>query len=146
MQEAIVAKDLLIMCGTHTLKWERIKITGENLSWRTAGDDGPEQFHHFHPSQRSLDDETHTLINSFREKWAAGKFDVSVFRLLYEFRRLQCGNPRDRIYAFLGVAGIGSETGFKANYKTTVKEAYIDFATFMIKHKQSTDILNCMRE
>ncbi|KAK9800156.1 putative WW domain-containing protein [Seiridium cardinale] len=147
MQEAIVARKLVLICGEHAMDWNRVETTAKNLRWRTTGQTtGEENISMFHDSQIHLASGTHTTINRFREKWIAGSFDANVYMLLDGFRGLQCTNPHDRIFAFLGLAGIGPNLGFIPNYESPIYKSYASFARFMIRYTRSTDILNCTRE
>ena len=42
-------------------------------------------------------DDTYQTISRFREKWATGGWDVSLYQLLYNFRHLDCKRPEDRV-------------------------------------------------
>ncbi|KAK9420200.1 putative WW domain-containing protein [Seiridium unicorne] len=147
MQEAIVARKLVLICGEQVMDWDHIETTAKDLRWRTTGKTtGEENISMFHHSQIDLAGATHTTINRFREKWIAGSFDANVYMLLDGFRGLQCTNPHDRIFAFLGLAGIGPNLGFIPNYESPIHKSYASFARFMIRYTRSTDILNCTRE
>ncbi len=82
----------------------------------------------------------------FREKWMTNQWQVSVYKLLDEFRGLRSSNPRDRIYAFLGLNTSFSNDSFTPNYKLSLRQTYIRFAKALISHTNSIDILNCAKE
>ncbi|RSM00829.1 hypothetical protein CEP52_008898 [Fusarium oligoseptatum] len=144
MQEAIVAKKIVIMCGDQTATWDRIEAAIKNSIYRARG---PEDEFGLGESKNSrLFNDKYLAVNEYRQKWAQGVFHVSVYKMLYDFRGLRCSNARDRIYGFLGLTSLSSHPDFKADYKARVWRAYTRFAKSMIKHTGTLDILNCMRE
>ncbi|RTE80930.1 hypothetical protein BHE90_004561 [Fusarium euwallaceae] len=144
MQEAIVAKKIVIMCGDQTATWDRIEAAIKNSIYRARG---PEDEFGLGESKNSrLFNDKYLAVNEYRQKWAQGVFHVSVYKMLYDFRGLRCSNARDRIYGFLGLTSLSSHPDFKADYKARVWRSYTRFAKAMIKHTGTLDILNCMRE
>ncbi|KAL2670057.1 hypothetical protein Neosp_014938 [[Neocosmospora] mangrovei] len=144
MQEAIVAKKIVIMCGDQTATWDRIEVAIKNSIWRAPG---PEDDFGLGDSKNArLFNDKYLAVNEYRQKWAQGVFHVSVYKLLYDFRGLRCSNARDRIYGFLGLTSLVSHPDFKVDYKARVWRSYARFARSMIKHTGTLDILNCTRE
>ncbi|EAQ89489.1 predicted protein [Chaetomium globosum CBS 148.51] len=60
-------------------------------------------------------------IHALRQKWSDGKRDLNPYGLLYEFRWLECEDPRDRIYGFLNLAPRILEAGMVPDYSTPIK-------------------------
>ncbi|KAI8721606.1 hypothetical protein NCS52_00302500 [Fusarium sp. LHS14.1] len=144
MQEAIVAKRIVIMCGDQTATWDRIEVAIKNSIWRAPGPE--DEFGLGDSKNAHLFNDKYLAVNEYRQKWAQGVFHVSVYKLLYDFRGLRCSNARDRIYGFLGLTSLVSHPDFKADYKARVWRSYARFAKSMIKHTGTLDILNCTRE
>ena len=46
----------------------------------------------------------HIVLDELQKKWRSGEWNTSLYELLYQFHRFGCTNPRDRVYAFLGLA------------------------------------------
>ncbi|KAM6527444.1 hypothetical protein FSOLCH5_003515 [Fusarium solani] len=144
MQEAIVAKRIVIMCGDQTGTWDRIEVAIKNSIWRAPG---PEDEFGLGDSKNSrLFNDKYLAVNEYRQKWAQGVFHVSVYKMLYDFRAVRCSNARDRIYGFLGLTSLASHPDFKADYKARVWRSYAQFAKSMINHSGTLDILNYARE
>jgi hypothetical protein len=65
-----------------------------------------------------------------------------IRNLVYEFRDQNVTDPRDRIYAFLGLATASNdieEKDFMANYKSPVATVFTDFATFLLTRNKPRD-------
>ncbi|KAJ9137008.1 HET-domain-containing protein [Coniochaeta hoffmannii] len=143
MQEAIVARKLTLMCGQHTAPWESVRKEYERHTKTTRGvspfgiDVNP---------AGELFDDIYWVINGFRERWAVKKYDINLYRLLTEFRRLQCTDPRDRVFAFLGLTSVSSEWGFTPDYTSSVGTTFRTFVRSLILHTKTLDILNCVRK
>ncbi|KAM5350117.1 hypothetical protein ACJ41O_006622 [Fusarium nematophilum] len=144
MQEAIVARKIVIMCGGETATWDRIEEAIKNSNFRAPAPE--DSFGLGENKNARLFNDKYLAVNEFRQKWAQGVFHVSVYKMLYDFRGLRCSNARDRIYGFLGLTSLSSHPDFKANYKARVWRSYVRFAKSMIKHTGTLDILNCTRE
>ncbi|KFG84121.1 hypothetical protein MANI_000736 [Metarhizium anisopliae] len=143
IQEAILARKLVLMCGPETMAWDRLG-TAIGHSWRGAGFmtcfgmrvDPVDEF----------SDETYQSICHFRERWAAGRWNVSVYQLLYDYRNLRCKWPQDRIYGFLSLTPVARDLGIEPDYHLSPDEVYKSFARTVIEKTLSLDILHCVRE
>ncbi|KAK4039719.1 heterokaryon incompatibility protein-domain-containing protein [Parachaetomium inaequale] len=136
VQEALLAKYLIFICGPEKLTWESmgraLKASSKKLE----------------EGEMQSFAEIFCLISRLRQRRSDGQGILSPFELLYKSRRLECENPRDRIYGFLGLAPSVLEAGVVPTYDTSVSTAqvYTDFARKMIQHSERLDILNCVRE
>ncbi|KAF4626607.1 hypothetical protein G7Y89_g11547 [Cudoniella acicularis] len=59
----------------------------------------------------------------------------SLFHLLSSFRDVFCGDPRDKIYAFLGMANDYTKREFPVDYSKSLFEVYQDIVKF---HRKSS--------
>ncbi|OIW27962.1 HET-domain-containing protein [Coniochaeta ligniaria NRRL 30616] len=143
MQEAIVAQKLTFMCGEHTASWESV---GKKYKKQTKTSRSVSPFGIWTDPAGELFDDIYGVIDGFRTGWATKKYDISLYRLLSEFRRLQCTDPRDRVFAFLGLVSFTSKWSFKPDYTSSVGTTFRNFVRSMIQYTESLDILNCLRE
>jgi hypothetical protein len=143
MQEAIVARKLILMCGEHTASWESVRKEYEN---HTKASRGSSPFGIDMNPGGELFDDIYWVVNGFRERWAVKKYDINLYRLLSEFRRLQCTDPRDRVFAFLGLTSFTSKWTFTPDYTSSVGTTFRNFGRSLIQYTESLDILNCLRE
>ncbi|KAH7347994.1 heterokaryon incompatibility protein-domain-containing protein [Pyrenochaeta sp. MPI-SDFR-AT-0127] len=103
MQEAIVAKKLLLMCGKDTACWTDV----DRWVKRSVLINGPKKQYEVFGLALNPDFQLmnggHAMLSELRQKWHGNAWDLSIYELLYKFRRLNCTNPKDRIYGFLGL-------------------------------------------
>lgn len=143
VQEAVLACEIVIQCGPDIVPWSSID---RYISWQrvqTVGFEGP--FVDGNGTAYPFPDELYQVINSFRERRTAST-STSIYNLLYDFRKLSCTDPRDRVFGFLGLADDIADICLQANYNSPVSEVYITTAKALIAGHLSLDTLNCRRE
>ena len=143
MQEAILARKLVLMCGSETMAWDRIGTLIEK-SWTTQGTTRAFGMSVYPRDQ--IPDETYQRICHFREKRAAGGWDTSLYQPLYDYRHLDCKWPQDRIYGFLGLTPAARDLGIEPDYSLSPDVVYLSFARTVIEKTMCLDILHCVRE
>ncbi|KAI0599877.1 heterokaryon incompatibility protein-domain-containing protein [Biscogniauxia sp. FL1348] len=147
IQEAVVARKLKVLCGSWEVEWE-------TLETETKDQDLTERQQllstYLDSELLSFSDNTFDEINEMRRKWSrkeAAKSDSStLYSLLYSLRRLACTDPRDRVFAFLGLIPPTLRDVFSPNYSLPVGEIYSRFCKSVIAKTGTLDILNCTRE
>ena len=151
VQEAVVARKLVMMVGGDTFEWEHIERSLKRQ--RTAGvlspSEGANQVFDVvvNPEVYSAQDETYQMISRLRFLWQHGKTNVSIYQLLYEFRHLQCTDPRDRVFGCLGLATAdGQNLGIRANYSSSTSEVFLDAALSITKETKSLRLFHYVRE
>lgn len=143
MQEAIVAKKLLLICGGDAAPWEGVQEYIESMTdFRGA----IQVFGITMNPEFDLLDKGYSRIEDLRQRWQEKRWDISIYEILYEFRQLDCSNPNDRVYGFLGL--VGQSLGFKITprYMSSTEHVYMDLAQTLIVQRKTLDILNCVRE
>ncbi len=144
IQEVVVAKKLEFFCGKASFDLATIQSLidacyppsgfGESLYKRMP----PEQLE-LYARFRS--------IERLRRAWAKSERIINIPGLLYEFRSQQCQDPRDKIYAFLGMANARQEYKIRSHYgQTRAGDIYISVAKNLMERTGSLDILNFKRE
>ncbi|KAH7153404.1 heterokaryon incompatibility protein-domain-containing protein [Dactylonectria macrodidyma] len=141
MQEAIVSKSIVIMCGGETATWDRIETAIKNSSFRAPPLE--DNFGLGENKHARLFNDKYLAVNEFRQKWAQGVFHVSVYKMLYDFRGLRCSNARDRIYGFLGLTSLSSHPDFQARYKARVWREYTHLDPAPLLDWSETEPLYC---
>lgn len=98
VQEIILSKDIWIMCGSEICTWEDLERSWgkHRRSIDMDNNDDPE----FHTSVQSPWLRLHTTVST---RAARDQNDFRLDDLVYIFSDRQCGEPRDRIYALLGL-------------------------------------------
>ncbi|KAK3391250.1 heterokaryon incompatibility protein-domain-containing protein [Podospora didyma] len=154
VQEVVVGRAVVFMVGSDTFAWANVERSldreRKNMSLlHVPSATGPTQVFGtvLNPEVYSAQDETFRMMSRFRQLWKDGTFRLSIYELLYEFRRLNCTNPRDRVFAFLGLATAGGrELGIVPDYSNSTAEVFIQTTLSVINSTNSLDILNCVRE
>jgi hypothetical protein len=76
------------------------------------------------------------------ESWATPNAeDISIVRLLNRYCQLLCADPRDKVYALLGVSHIYPEVELPITYRIPVHEVYKNLAKYVIEGSKNLDIL-----
>ncbi|KAK4213724.1 heterokaryon incompatibility protein-domain-containing protein [Rhypophila decipiens] len=147
MQEAIVARRLKLMCGDQTFEWDGVGRAIDRMKGVTGSRGAIEVFGTImNPEMLIEEDRTYQLISRFREMWARKRWNVSVLELMYEFRRLDCTNPRDRIFGFLGLVEAAVNYRIRPGAGASTADVYLQSARIILERSGSLDLLNCKRE
>lgn len=144
MQEAVLAKKILVMCGPESMSWERI---GAVTQGKRTVNRHPKVFGMAVDPRQAFPDDTYQSICQFREQMRNRDSEFSLYNMLYNFRHLHCTDPRDRIFGFLGLTPAAKERlGIPVDYTSPTDKVYTQFARTVIQATRSLDILSCVRE
>lgn len=142
IQEVVLAQELDLMCGSETIKWDAIHNYIRRIRWTQS------QSEVFGIQLREKDvfiDANYRDIKEYREIWHSSPSNMSLFDVLYRSRRLECTDPRDKVYGFLGIVPPAVTEKIIPDYDNPVGKVYQDFARRVIDATRSLDILNCKR-
>ncbi|KAI1496814.1 heterokaryon incompatibility protein-domain-containing protein [Biscogniauxia marginata] len=146
IQEAVVARKLHVLCGSWEVEWEALEAETKDQDLLER----QQSLSTFLDSELlSFADNTFDDINSMRLTWAQKEqvnSDTTLYRLLYDLRRLACTDPRDRVFAFLGLIPPRMRDVFSPDYSRPVGEVFGRFCKAVIAKTGTLDILNCTRE
>ncbi|TKX24571.1 hypothetical protein C1H76_3180 [Elsinoe australis] len=146
VQEVAFAPKIMLVAGHSTLQWEEVEsflVADEYIkkygvpdafhgpfshdfsirSWAGGKIAQPQIMLH----QRKI---THGLV----EKYKSTLLDV-----LARFRHTQCTDPRDKIYALLGL--VEDDLDIVADYSLELKDIYMDCMKRLMEHDQNLDLL-----
>ena len=129
IQELVCAGKATIMCGNQSMEWERfLDLAGEFQ----AG-----SFYSV-----ALNDPLYNLAQIRREKEQRrlGK-QSSLLYLLSAFRFCQATDPRDKIFALVGIADGQSTAACTPDYSDSVSEIYRNLAFHLIIAERNPDVL-----
>ncbi|OTB03860.1 hypothetical protein M426DRAFT_23382 [Hypoxylon sp. CI-4A] len=146
MQEAVVARKLKILCGSWEFDWANLEAETkvENISTKQAA-----LTRVMHPELLSFADSTFDDITQMRRNWAQMNTEGggnNLYELLYKLRRLLCTDPRDRIFAFIGLLPPGAGSILDPIYSRTVEDVYTRFSRACMMKRKTLDTLNCTRQ
>ena len=90
------------------------------------------------------------LLDQLKQKWRTKSdstpWNETLCSFLYRFRRFECTNPRDRIYAFLGLAKDMKDLDLVPDYTSPTSKIFIDVARALIVAHKHLLVFNLKRE
>lgn len=122
-QEVALAKNAIILCGKSSLPWQDLISAFLHLPQHNGFN-----YTGFCPSILRL---------PLQGKQTAEK----LLERLQDARSCQCEDPRDMVYATLGLFTPGAFTGFHVDYAKTVEQVYVEIATHIIKTTSMLEVL-----
>ncbi|RFU27734.1 hypothetical protein B7463_g8590, partial [Scytalidium lignicola] len=115
VQELVFAKDIWIICGHKTVRWQN--------KWYTT--------------ETGFKDDIKQEIDGLRSRTP-----TDLFSLWRQLRHFHCTDPRDRLFAIMGMA---KDIGVVPDYETQVKEVFGRIARQIILKHRTLDLLNYCR-
>jgi hypothetical protein len=147
VQELVVTRHpdkVLLLCGPDKAQFIHLRILNRNISEIAAAI--PRYY-----NREPLDVAFHQLESNGKrvrdiavhvESWASPNAkDISIVRLLSRYYQLHCADPRDKVYALLGVSYIYPEVELPITYRIPVHEVYKNLAKYVIEGSKHLDIL-----
>lgn len=84
-------------------------------------------------------------ISTQSQTWRDAQLDAGKYLdldyLLYCYSKQKCGDPRDHVYALLGISAKHDGLDLEINYKKSVEQVYISTALYLIQSSRTLDIL-----
>lgn len=107
-QELVLAKDLIILCGEKRMAWKHLQAFLTCVdTLKTARLYDNVDFRHTYDRPALV---LVRLINDYEQEHR-----LSLWQLLMRTSEMRCADPRDKVFALLGVAE-GGDTGIEADY------------------------------
>jgi hypothetical protein len=143
IQEVILAKTILVLCGSYSIKWEDIVKTSYRLTL-TAWSRNIRHDQTNTESKKILPQSSYAIPNVLRaqkETMIEGHEQLLLYSLIRS-RRFQASDPRDKVYALLGICGdnIKAKPYFNPVYENRSTEKSYTLAAIQIL-KDSDDLL-----
>ncbi len=131
-QEVHLAKEVMIVCGHHETAWREFQAAIIRLWRQTVQPDSPSVF-----ESKNLDSldfrKSLTLVRSL-----VGNYQKrTLMYLLDRTKDAQCCDPRDRIYAVLGMLDAPSRRQIVPDYSKTTRDVYTEIVLEDIKKEKS---------
>ncbi|KAK2026049.1 HET domain-containing protein [Colletotrichum zoysiae] len=131
-QEIVLARGATIHCGLFSTKWSTLRalddVTGDPTWWQ-------------HPETRKI------WITALRKAvFRISQFFITlpearktIVNVLHPTRTLLSTDPRDKLFALMGVSDMSSL--LKADYSKSTRDIYIDFTERLIRRDRDLEIL-----
>lgn len=134
IQEIAFAESILVLCGSYSLLWEDCIKACEFLSYSVGNDLQT-------PSRIPYAGSNAEILSSFQESDPTNLLDVLVMT-----RSFEASDPRDKIFAVLGLATLGrtllpTTEIIRVDYELTPAEVFLETAWAMIKKSKDLNFL-----
>ena len=143
LQEIVVSGNATVRCGQFSLPWSSFEAIWTAFvpqqvltsSLAASGAMGSS------PAGQQISTSNHiAIIRSLRERRRSGNL-LDLFSLVVKYRRNKVTDPRDKIFALLGLARAADRDAFKADYTKSTAQVYTEFAKMVIETQKRVDIL-----
>lgn len=140
LQEIALSPDIVLYCGQEEVSWQFL----EKAQWCWAGLSWKEPWKHFSEAiADAITTNSNIRVNVFRqikedviESGKTGETGTPILVHLIRSLELQSTDPRDKIYALLGVSS--DNAGHTPDYKASVRHVYTDFLSKKLAHGFNT--------
>jgi hypothetical protein len=147
VQESLFNDNMEMACERINIQWDllpriaRLASTGDLPEAALYG--RLEEGNVFNFDSGSRKHASHLVtIAELRSAQAEGRLDMPLLYYLASCIDMDSTDPRDKVYAFLGIASDREKLGIVPNYAATVSEVYLDAAARILQTAQHLDLLN----
>jgi hypothetical protein len=132
LQEVAVARDTDVRCGNFSMQWRELDAGLSLLEKRSS----------LYPEMARLRDlDTRRLVFNVKKAFeGSNSTGLSLVTLVTKLAPLASTDPRDKIYALLGLAN-DSEKWISPDYSMTVQSLYESFVKWTTSSSKSLDII-----
>ncbi len=120
IQEIAVAKKATISCGYHSIRLEKFQSACEWLRRRTFN------------SSRTEIPQTPWILGATRSLLQQIPDQCDLLSLLGTTRRYLASDPRDKVFALLGMANLHGDARLATDYSKSVRDVYVSVANRII--------------
>jgi hypothetical protein len=146
LQEVTVAKTVYIMCGAGMLEWDNLFYILQILGFELPAKDRFGQNLFSYQILENPMSKMSSVRYHFQKSPIAGKSSHTLENLLIQTsiweRSMRATDPRDKIYALLGISTDAEAIGIWPSYSNTWQEVYEGTAAILLQ-KCSLKILSC---
>lgn len=145
IQEIVCSKEVALQCGKSAVSYETL----ERLSgiWIKALEmlGSHKNMQKYGPIVMDL---MGSMPNIHRQHSNIANQDDSLPQLLHAYRVSECTDPRDRVFALLGLSNLSASghPGLQIDYSRSISEVYRGAAQAIIEETRGLDILCCVSE
>lgn len=139
LQEVSASENLIVMCGSQSVPWTMFYFAAAYIFYRAGREPG------LSPLKDSGYESLFRLcyflyIRTMSEE--SRRREAGLLRLLTQFRHCGATDPRDKVYALLGIASdMPNDADLKPDYAKPVAEVYQDLVKFIVTKDRNLDLL-----
>ena len=139
VQESVLNDNISMMCGMVMLPWEMLAVMVDLVLKQRL------------PLQAIVDEDTGAHIATDRVIIMKGLRDFSrkdgglnktLLQLLRNCHVFESTDPRDKVYAMLGIAKDAEELGIVPDYEVSVRDVYVGAAVRILEVESSLDLFS----
>lgn len=138
IQEAALAKDMIIVCGSKSAPWRTVTLFSDiaHLYHKAAIAEVLRRFDRDAVRNSNMG----SITSAVRKDLQAGKY-WPIHRLITRFRSFQSTLPVDKVYGILGIAAESQDPSLDPDYSRPVNEVYKQFTRFIIEKEMSLNFI-----
>lgn len=129
IQEAAACSNVWALCNRRLFRWDDMADANNAYNVETI----PYRERAVHNGRRTI----HNIDHLRRRKQAE---QYTLLQLVSTFRNLEATDPRDKIYAFVGLASDWDKVP-RPDYSQTVEEVYLTFARYFVSQGQGMELI-----
>ena len=138
LQEVVTSKSATVQCGSRSLPWSCFEAISDALvpqivltsALVSSG-----------ALDRRVGISNHiAIVKSLRARQQSGK-QLDLLSMVVKYRRNKVTDPRDKIFALLGLAEPTERSLFKADYNKSTAQVYIEFVKMVVETGKRLDVL-----
>ena len=141
LQEVACGKEVIVQCGSKSIEWQRLAVAAIVIR-RCAMKSGSTRWI---TSREFTNIEEIAVLRSKVQRRLDNPDEKKpeILSLLNQYREWEATDPRDKIYALLGLSREGDlkSFGFEVDYDRSNEDTYREFARALIKQSASLDLL-----
>ena len=151
IQEAILSRGLVILCGKHKISWTDLVAAARNIEARcqVLGWNPSTMFIQVHEIAVPLEHNVLQLA-SWRDRFHNGTTTApdrfTLENLIYDTWVFHSGDPRDKIYGILGLADPEVRAGWVIDYSSPPEEVFAITTRAVIEQTKSLKIFSCVQD
>ena len=126
IQDVALARHAVVHCGPHVIDWDLLAAASSYQMGQLASD------------AENAHDAVATIMEFHRNDHGRGNNIVDALFMSYRFN---CTDPRDKVFAMLGLA---QELVLQPSYSARVEDVYLHMTQFLILEFGNLDILCCV--
>jgi hypothetical protein len=151
IQEAILSRGLVILCGKHRISWTDLVSAARNIEarCRVLGWNPSTMFIQIHEIAVPLEHNVLQLADwrdRFHNNTDTAPERFTLEKLIYDTWVFNSGDPRDKVYGILGLADPEVRAGWVIDYSSPLEKVFAITTRTIIEQSQSLKILSCVQD
>jgi hypothetical protein len=138
VQEVAVARDLLVVCGERTAPWN-ILVLLEQLALQYHAQEVTQALEYAGKESASSANQG-TIIDHIRHEWISNQL-MTVHQFMSYLRFFNATDPRDRLYAYLGLCVDADAALLEPDYAKEIWQVYAQLAAHIILQQKKLDFM-----